>query len=226
MNNQTIKRPVALLLAAALLAAAPAFAQSSSPPIRNAADVIKRINARNPSLHSFQTRMHVQVRMTSFPFLSPHLDGTAYFKRPGNYEIVFDEVPFYAKGIDRLFADIADPNGWVADSNIVYRGMQTLAGRPFLVLSMTKKIYSDQIKDAIAYIDPSDYEVVRMEWHYLNGGSIVMAQTYRNEAGYSVVSSQHADIHIPRVRAVADSGFDRYQTNIPVSDSVFTKANR
>ena len=225
MITQRTKRPVAILAAAALMAVAPALAQTPSPAPATAAEVIKRINARNPALQSFQTRMHVQVRMTSFPFLSPHLDGTAYYKRPGNYEIVFDKVPFYAKGIDKLFANIADPNGWVGDSNIVYRGLQTVGGRSLIVLRMTKKIYSDQIKDTIAYVDPSNYQVVRMEWHYLSGGSIVMTQTYRTEAGYSVVSSQHADIHIPRVNAVADSGFDRYKTNVPVADSVFTKKN-
>ena len=93
------------------------------------------------------------------------------------------------------------------------------------MLRMTKRIHSDQIKDTIAYVDPGNYQVVRMDWHYLNGGAIVMTQAYRNEAGYNVVSSQHADIHIPRVSAVADSGFDRYKTNVPVADFVFTKKN-
>lgn len=217
-----LKRPGALLLTAALTAA-PAIAQSPAAP-RTASDVIQRINARNPSLHSFQTGIHVQVRMTSFPFLSPHLDGNAYYKRPGKYEVVFTNAPSYAKGFDKLFADIADPNGWLADSNIAFRGTQTLGGRQYLVLSMTKKIYSDQIKDTVAYVDPANYQVARMEWHYTNGGSISMTQSYRNEAGFNVVSSQHVDVHY-RVRAVADSSFDHYKTNVPVADSVFTGKN-
>ena len=222
MSILSLKRPAALLLAVAV-SAVPAVAQSGSSP-RTAADVIKRINARNPSLHSFQTGIHVQVRMTSFPFLSPHLDGSAYYKRPGKYEVVFTNAPSYAKGFNKLFADIADPSGWVADSNIAFRGTQTVDGRQYLVLSMTKKIYSDQIKDTVAYIDPSTYQVARMEWHYTNGGSITMTQSFRNEAGFNVVSSQHVDVHY-RVRAVADSSFDPYKTNVPVSDSVFTAKN-
>jgi len=222
MSILTLKRPAALLLAVALTAL-PAFAQSSATP-RTAAEVIKRINARNPSLHSFQTGIHVQVRMTSFPFLSPRLDGTAYYKRPGNYEVVFTNAPSYLKGTNQLFADIADPNGWIADSNIAFRGVQIVSGRQYLVLTMTKKIYSDQIKNTIAYIDPATYQVDRMEWHYTNGGSISMTQTYRNESGFNVVASQHVDVHY-RVRAVADSSFDRYRTNVPVADSVFTRKN-
>jgi outer membrane lipoprotein-sorting protein len=222
MSILTLKRPAALLLAAAMTAV-PAIAQSPAPP-RTAAEVIKRINDRNPSLHSFQTGIHVQVRMTSFPFLAPHLDGNAYYKRPGKYEVVFTNAPSYAKGFDKLFADIADPNGWVADSNIAFRGTQTVDGHPYLVLSMTKKIYSDQIKDTIAYVDPATYQVARMDWHYTNGGSISMTQSYRTESGFSVVASQHVDVHY-RVRAIADSSFDPYKTNVPVADSVFTGKN-
>lgn len=222
MRILTFKRPAALLLAGALTVV-PALAQSTATP-RTAADVIKRINARNPSLHSFQTGIHVQVRMTSFPFLSPHLDGNAYYKRPGKYEVVFTNAPSYAKGFNKLFADIADPNGWIADSNIAFHGVQNVGGHPYLVLTMTKKIYSDQIKDTVAYVDPSSYQVARMEWNYTNGGSISMTQTYRNESGFNVVSSQHVDVHY-RVRAVADSSFDSYKTNVPVADSVFTGKN-
>jgi outer membrane lipoprotein-sorting protein len=223
MNIPTLKRLSALLLAVSAVTALPAIAQSVAAP-RTAADVIKRINARNPALHTFQTGIHVQVRMTSFPFLSPHLDGNAYYKRPGKYEVVFTNAPSYAKGFNKLFADIADPNGWVADSNIAFKGTQTVDGRQYLVLSMTKKIYSDQIKNTVAYVDPSTFQVARMEWNYTNGGSIAMTQTFRNEAGFNVVSSQHVDVHY-RVRAVADSSFDPYKTNVPVADSVFTGKN-
>jgi hypothetical protein len=223
MSILTLKRPAALLFAVVAIAAVPAVAESPAAP-RTSAEVIKRINARNPSLHSFQTGIHVQVRMTSFPFLSPHLDGTAYYKRPGKYEVVFTNAPSYAKSMKQLFADIADPSGWLADSNIAFRGTQTMDGRQYLVLSMTKKIYSDQIKDTVAYVAPSTYQVVRMEWHYTNGGSISMTQTYRNESGFNVVASQHVEVHY-RVRAVADSSFDPYKTNVPVADSVFTGKN-
>jgi hypothetical protein len=35
------------------------------------------------------------------------------------------------------------------------------------------------------------------------------------------VATQHADIHIPHVRAVADATYGDYQTNVAVSDEVF-----
>ena len=220
MNFLKTKRPAAFLMAA-LFVAATAVAQSSAP--RTASDVIKGIEARNASLKSFQARMHVQVRMLSFPWLSPHLDGTAYYKRPANYEVVFDHPPSYMRGVDKLFADIDDPQGWLKDSNVKFSGLQTVAGHQYLVLTMTKKIYSDQIKDTVAYVDPSTYAVARMEWHYFKG-TITMTQSYRSEGGYSVIASQHVDANY-RVRAVADSTFDPYKTNVPVPDSVFANKN-
>lgn len=204
----------AVVLAGGLLA--PAAAQSSPDA------VLAGIAARNPSLQTFQARVHVNVHMLNFPWLSPKLDGTSYFKRPAHYEVVFDRVPSYAHGINKLFGDIDDVAAWQKDSNIFFDGVQTVDGHPMFALRMTKKIYSDQIKDTVAYVDPTTYQVERMDWHYRSGGTITMTQTYRQEGRYNVVSTQHADIHIPHVRAVADATYGQYQTNVAVSDAVFT----
>lgn len=221
MKALKIKRPAAFLLAA-LFTSAPAAAGAPAAP-RTADEVIKGIEARNASLKSFQARMHVQVHMLSFPWLSPHLDGTAYYKRPANYEVVFDHPPSYMRGVEKLFADVDDPQGWQKDSNVKFTGLRTLDGHSYLVLTMTKKIYSDQIKDTVAFVDPATFAVTRMEWHYFKG-TISMTQSFRNENGYSVIASQHVDANY-RVRAVADSSFDPYKTNVPIPDSVFAKKN-
>jgi outer membrane lipoprotein-sorting protein len=204
----------ALALAAGL--AAPAAAQTSP------AAILAGIAARNPSLQSYQARVHVNVHMLNFPWLSPKLDGTSYFKRPDKYEVVFDRVPSYAHGIDKLFGTIDDVATWLKEWNIGYDGVQNVDGKPLFALRMTKKIYSDQIEDTVAYVDPATFQVDRMDWHYRNGGTITMTQTYREQGNYNLVSSQHAEIHIPHVHAVADATYAAYQTNVAVSDSVFT----
>ena len=214
-------KPAILPLAAALaLAAAPAAAQA---PASDAHAVIAKMEARNPSLRTFQARVHVDVRMLNFPFLSPKLDGTSYFKRPSNYEVVFDRVPRYAKGFERLFADVGDAARWERENNVAFEGERTVSGRPMLVLRLTKKIYSDQVDHAEAYIDPGSYQVAQMEWIYRNGGSIVMTQSYKTEGSFTVIASQHASINIPHVHAVADANYGQYQTNVAVSDDVFAK---
>ncbi|HEV7179422.1 MAG TPA: hypothetical protein VGN11_06100 [Candidatus Baltobacteraceae bacterium] len=213
-------RLLATAVAAAALAGIPAYAQSPTNDVRS---VIAKMTERNPALNTFRAPLHVNVRMLNFPFLSPQLDGTSYFKRPNSYEVVFTKVPSYAKGFEKLFNDVGDPSAWVKDQNITFDGVQQLNGRPMLVLTMTKKIHSTILDRTVAYIDPASYELWEMDWHYTSGGVISMRQWYRSEGGFTVLSQQHAEINIPHVHAVADSSYGTYQTNVAVDDAVFTK---
>ncbi len=204
------------------LASSYAAARSAPAPV-DASELIARMLARNPSLSSYEARVHVDLKMLNFPFLAPVLDGTSYFKRPDSYEVVFDRVPGYAKGFEKIFDDIGDPQHWQIDQNVELRWTQAIGGRRFYVLYLTKKIHSDVLDHTVAFVDPATYELVRMEWHYTSGGYIVLTQKYRNQAGYSVVASQHVTIDIPHGHAVGDSTYGIYQTNVAVNDSVFTK---
>jgi len=212
------------LLAALLFAGItlPASAGAPTPP-RDAQDVINRMIAANPALDSFRTRVHVDVHMLNFPWLSPTLDGTSYFRRPDKYEVVFDRVPSYMKGFSKLFDDIGDAAVWGRDQNIEFLGTNGAYGRTLLVLRLTKKIHSDILDHTDAYIDPTTYELVRMEWHYTSGGTIVMTQSYRTEAGFVLVAGQHAMIDIPHVHAVGDATYSTYQTNVAVDSAVFAQ---
>ena len=222
---------IAAVVALVWIGAAAAQSIAPSPSTLNAAtalpaptdaqEVMTRMLARNAGLESYTVRVHVHMH-TAIPFYSPKLDGTAYYKRPDSFALVFDRVPSYGKGFQKLFDDVGDPTGWEKDSNIKLAGTQTLDGKPMLVLVLTKKIYSDQIKDTTVYVDPATYELVEMDWHYTNGGTIVMKQYYRRENGYSVVAGQHVDIRY-RVRASGDSQYESYQTNVAVSDAVFNQ---
>lgn len=218
INLKPFAGPVAAL--ALLAAAAPAAAQG---PALTAQGIMQRIESRDAALQSFQARVHVNVRMLSFPWFSPQLDGTSYFKRPDNYMVHFDRVPSYAHGITKLFGDIGDPAAWQKDSNITFDGVRIVNGKPMLVLRMTKKIFSDQIKDTLAYVDPSNFQVARMDWNYTNGGTISMTQNFRAQGPYSVIATQHAEIKIPHVHAVADASYGTYQMNVAIADSVFAQ---
>ena len=215
-----MRRIFASLVAAAALASVPALAQS---PSLDAHAVIAKMMDRNPSLASYRAPVHVDVRMLNFPFLSPKLDGTSYYKKPGKYEVVFTSVPSYAKGFEKLYNDIGDPGSWEKDQNVTFAGTQQVDGRSLIVLELTKKIHSTILDRTVAYVDPQSYELWKMEWHYTSGGTITMRQWYRTEDGFSVISQQQAQIDIPHVRAVADSKYGSYQTNAPIDDTVFAK---
>jgi hypothetical protein len=215
-----------LLLAAAICSVAPLSAAQSSvtgpspaaaaSPPATAHAVIERMTERNPLLKSYRARVHVDIRMLNFPWLAPKLDGTSYFKRPGFYVVVFDRMPSYARGFQRIFNDVGNPLAWEKDQNVSVDGTVSLDGRPVIVLRMTKKIHSDILDHTLVYVDPADYALVRMEWYYTSGGKITMLQQYRMQGIYSVLSQQHATIAIPHVHAVADASYGTYETNVPV----------
>ncbi|MBV9333588.1 MAG: hypothetical protein JO146_06245 [Candidatus Eremiobacteraeota bacterium] len=211
---------IAVAVLAATLGSAP-YVQAPNAP-SDAHTILARMAERNPTLKSYRARVHVDIRMYSFPFLAPKLDGTSYFKRPDFYEVVFDRVPSYARGFQRMFNDVGNAQRWEKEQNITVEGSSWLGNRPVIVLRMTKKIHSDILDHTLAYIDPTDYSLLQMEWYYTNGGKITMSQQYRMEGSYSVVGSQHATIAIPYVHAVADSTYGAYQTNVPVASGANT----
>ena len=161
---KTILFSVTLASLAAVLGATPAGAGALSPPDAHA--VIERMAARNPSIKSYQARVHVDIRLLSFPFLAPKLDGTSYFKRPDLYVVVFDRMPTYARSFGRLFNDVGNPLAWERDQNITLDGTTVLGGREMLVLRLTKKIHSDILDHTLAYVDALSYTLTQMEWYY------------------------------------------------------------
>ena len=66
----------ALVVAVATLGSWPArsVAQTEEEPADPAA-IIARVVERNPNLSSYEGRLHVAIRMTSFPFIREHLDA-------------------------------------------------------------------------------------------------------------------------------------------------------
>jgi outer membrane lipoprotein-sorting protein len=199
-----------------------AIAPQPSPAALDVHTILKRMEQRNPTLQTYQAHVHVNAHMLSFPWLSPKLDGTAYYKNPDKFEVVFNRMPSYAKGFDKFFGDVDQPSEWQREWNVSSEGLQNVDGHQLIALRLTKKIRSDQITDSIAYVDPSTYQVLRMDWHYTNGDKITMTQTYKQQGPYSVIATRHVDVH-RHVHAVADATYAQYQTNIAVSDAVFAK---
>ena len=218
-----LARTVALSLALSVAAFGPLAAAKVPSPPTTAHGLIERVIAQNPSLATYRSRVHVDVHMLNFPFLAPKLDGTSYFKRPNNYEIVFDRVPGYARGFSKIFTDAGDPSAWEREQNVVLDGHGQFNGRDMLVLRMTKKIHSDILAYTLAFIDPKDYTVQGMEWHYTSGGVITMTQNYRPEGPFMVIGSQHIVVNIPHIHAIGDASYGMYETNVALDEAVFVR---
>jgi hypothetical protein len=210
-------RLLAVFLIGALASSTGQAAASAPVYPSDAHAVIEHMLARNFSLESYRARVHVDIRMLNFPFLAPKLDGTSFYQRPDTYEVVFDRVPSYAKGFQRIFDDVGDPGVWERDQNVAVAPTQSLWGHPMIVLRLTKKIHSTILDHSLAYVDPYSYALIQMEWYYTSGGKITMTQTYREQGLFWVLSAQHATIDIPHVHAVADASYGPYQTKVAES---------
>jgi outer membrane lipoprotein-sorting protein len=208
-------KPILAFLVLIGLATAAAPASSGTT---DAHAVLQKMLQRNPSLESYRARVHVDVRMLNFPFLAPKLDGTSYYRRPDTYQVVFDSVPGYAKGFQKLFDDVGDPAAWEKDQNVSLDGVSSIEGRPTIVLRLTKKIHSTILDHTLAYVDAASFTLTRMEWYYTSGGKITMSQQFGKQDGYWVPASQHATIDIPHVHAVADAKYESYQTNVAATE--------
>ena len=208
----------AVLLA---FSAVPASAVEAERPT-DPATILARVEERNPTLSSYQGRMHVDLRMTSFPFIRQHLDGTTYYKRPSNYEVVFDRVPALARGFDKMFTDIGDPANWEKRFVITYVGEHEYKGRQDLELRLVQRVRG-MIDHETVLVDPEAWTIDSIRYDYYNGGHITMTQTFREVGGYSMLAEQNAEIAIPYAKAVAHGTYSDYKTNVAVDDSVFTK---
>ena len=217
--------PLGRMLAASFaaiiaLVGLPAFAAVDHPSDPTA--ILAKVEERNPSLTSYQGRMHVDLRMTSFPFVRQHLDGTTYYKRPSNYEVVFDKVPALAKGFDKMFTDIGDASNWEKRFVVTYEGERDYNGRKDIQLRLVQRVRG-MIDHETVMIDPNSWAIDSIRYDYYNGGHITMRQTFREVGGYSMLAEQDAEIAIPYAKAVAHGTYSDYKTNVAVDDTVFTK---
>jgi hypothetical protein len=211
-----------LALLAAVTTGRPAPVAADEVPALTPAAVLARVIQRNPELSSYQGRMHVDIRLISFPFVREHLDATTYYKRPSNYEVVFDRLPSYARGFDRLYTDIGDPADWERRFVITPAGDVPFDDHADIALRLVQRVRG-MIDHETVLVDPQTWTIDQIRYDYYNGGSITMSQTFRSIGGYLLLASQRADIVIPHVRALAYGTYGDYQTNVAVADSVFVK---
>jgi anti-anti-sigma regulatory factor len=224
-RNRWVPRMAAasMMLVALLTAAWPAKALAQNETAApDPAVVLARVIERNPDLSSYQGRLHVDIRMVSFPFIREHLDATTYYKRPSNYEVVFDKLPSYAKGFERLYTDIGDPANWSKRFDITSAGGADFEHHHDLALRLVLR-NRGMIDHETVLVDPATWTIDQIRYDYFNGGSITMSQHFEMIGTYSLLISQRADISIPHVRAVAVGSYADYQTNVAVNDAVFQK---
>jgi hypothetical protein len=210
---------LALFTRLALALALTGSAIAAAPPASggDAASVYTRMQRVNAGLKSYQADLHVDVTTHGFPYISPSLDGKAYFEQPDKNAVVFDTVPALASQFKKVYPQLEPPSEW---SQIYDVTPVTDDGTTAQFRLVRKK--NGRIDHVDVAVDDRTATVTSMTYVYKDGGTISFQQTYALMDGNYVIKSQTGKVDIPHYSADVASSFSNYKLNVRIDQQVFS----
>ena len=202
----------------ALLAAA-AFAALAVPSLSASAqdDLFARMQHVNNGLNTYQADVTVAIKMNTFPYLSPTLEGKAYYKRPDKNAVQFQSVPALAGQLKKVVGQMEPPSDWPK----LYEWTKTSDDGSTAMFKLVRK-KNGRIDHVDVKVDDKTATVSEMTYFYKeDGGSIKFTNTYDQINGNYLVKAQTGKVDIPHYNADVSSTFANYKINVPVNDAVF-----
>jgi hypothetical protein len=184
--------------------------------------LLARMEAADPGLETYTASVEFKVGLHSFPFLRRTLHGEAYFKRPSRMELVFNDLPPFARAFRNLYVGLGTPSEWEKKFTIDTAQATGPGGEDAPHLVLTPRASDHRLRHVDVYLDAQRALPSRIVWTYRDG-TIELHQGFSDVDGHSVISDQHADIRLPGIHAYVVATIDRYAINVPVDDAVFTK---
>jgi hypothetical protein len=182
----------------------------------DAAAVYARMQRVNAGLRSYQADLRVDITTHGFPFISPSLEGQAYFEEPDKNAVVFDTVPALANAFKKVYPQLEPPSEWprVYDVTPVSDDGTTAQFR-----LVRKK--NGRIDHVDVTVDDKTATVSSMTYIYKDGGTISFQQTYTVVDGNYVIAAQTGKVDIPHYSADVASSFSNYRLNVAIDQGVF-----
>jgi hypothetical protein len=204
-----------LVLAVALTVGSIAAAPPASGG--NAAAVFARMQRVNAGLKSYQADLHVDVTTHGFPFISPSLDGKAYFEQPDKNAVVFETVPALASQFKKVYPQLEPPSEWSQSYDVTPVSDDGTTAQFRLVRKKNGRV--DHVDVAV---DDRTATVTSMTYIYKDGGTISFQQTYAVMDGNYVIKTQSGKVDLPQYHADVASTFTNYKLNVSIDQQVFT----
>jgi hypothetical protein len=201
-----------LTLAVALIAGSIA----ADAPGADGGVVYARMQRVNTALRSYQADLHVEVTTHGFPFISPSLDGKAYFEQPDKNAVIFETVPALANQFKKVYPQLEPPSEWHSIYDVTPVADDGTTAQFRLV---RKK--SGRIDHVDVTVDDRTATVTSMAYIYKDGGTISFQQTYAVLNGNYVIKSQTGKVDLPSYHADVASSFSNYKLNVPIDQGVF-----
>jgi hypothetical protein len=207
-----IRRSFAFLTAAAFVALA-----APSLPVSAQDDLYSRMQRVNTGLNTYQADVTVAIKMNTFPYLSPTLEGKAYYKKPDKSAVQFQSVPALAGQLKKVVGQMEPPSDWPK----LYEVAKTSDDGSVAMFKLVRK-KNGRIDHVDVKVDDKTATVTEMTYFYKeDGGTIKFTNQYEQMSGNFVVKSQTGKVDIPHYNADISSTFANYKLNVPVNDAVF-----
>jgi hypothetical protein len=178
--------------------------------------VYARMQRVNAGLKSYQADLHVDVTTHGFPFISPSLDGKAYFEQPDKNAVVFETVPALANQFKKVYPQLEPPSEW---SSVYDVTPGTDDGTTSQFRLVRKK--NGRIDHVDVTVDDKSATVTSMAYVYKDGGTISFQQTYSVVDGNYVIKAQTGKVDLPQYHADVVSSFTNYKLNVRIDQEVF-----
>ena len=193
----------------------------SAPVPRAAADgdLYARMQHLNAGLRSYRADVTVAIQLHTFPFISPTLAGTAYYKRPDKTAVDFQSVPALAGQLKKVVGQIEPPAEWPS----LYEVSQTGDDGTTATFRLVRK-KNGRIDHVDVQVDDRTATVAAMTYFYKDqGGTIAFKQSYDDIDGNFVIKQQTGKVDIPHYNADVSSSFANYKLNVDLPDSLFAE---
>jgi hypothetical protein len=195
------------------------LATANSTSAASAAAVYGRMQKVNAGLTSYTASLKLDIASHSFPYLSPKLTGTAYYKKPDKNAIHFDQVPALADKFQSVYPQLEPPAEWNAIYVVTPLSDNGTNSTFKLVRRKNGRIDHIDVK-----VDDKTATIATMTWFYkedAGGGSISLNVEYMPVGGNYVVKSATGHVDIPNFNADIVTAFSDYKINVAVADRVF-----
>jgi len=208
-----------IALAMLVLCLVPGVSEAAAGPVDlSANDLYRRMLGLNADMRSYKATVHVDVALKTFPYLSPSLDGNAYYEQPDRQAIVFDTVPALASQFKKVYPNVDPPGRWPGLYDATVLGDQGGITTFRLTPKRTGRIAHLDVK-----VDDGTATTRGYTWTYNDGGYVSFDQTVKNVGRDYLVDRQSGHVDFPSYKADVVSNFSNYQLNVAIPHDVFAE---
>ncbi len=200
----------------ALISAGSLVTSATSATADTSSGVLRRMLALNPHLRAYTARIHVDIALRTFPYITPSLDGRYYHKEPNKDALVFATVPSLAKQFNKVYPRIEAPARWNTVYYVTFDGTEN----GIATFKLVPRIHG-RIDHIDAKVDAQTATISQMTWYYNDGGYAVLNQEYQQIHGNYVPARQTGHVDVPHYKADVASSFSNFKINANIPDSVF-----